>query len=294
MRNLIVLSILLGLSLSSYSQTNPILKVGLIADPQYQDAPSAGERHYRESLWKLEEAIDTLNFNTVDFVQNLGDIINGEWRSYDSIIPIYNKLSRDIENHHVLGNHDYSIDSIHLKDLIKTLSMPNFYYSYVKKGWRFIVLDATDYSYFANPLHNYDLDKIDAYYNKTKGKQNHYDWNSAIGKEQQTWLKNELKIAKKMNQKVILFAHMPLLPEHPTNLWNNEEIINILNKSSNVVAFINGHMHEGGYAFKDNIHFITISGMLNTMINSYAILEIYADRLVLNGYGNQKNYTLEY
>ena len=292
MKNLIILSILLGLSLSSYSQTEPILKIGLIADPQYQDVPTSGQRYYQESLWKLEEAIDTLNFNKVDFVQNLGDIINGEWRSYDSIIPIYNKLNSSIENYHVLGNHDYSIDSIHLKDLLKTLSMPNFYYSYVKKDWRFIVLDATDYSYFANPLHNYDIDKIDVYYKKTEDKPNHYDWNSAIGEEQQVWLKRELASAKSLNQKVILFSHMPLLPEHPTNLWNNEEIINIINKSSNVVAFINGHMHEGGYVFKDDIHFITISGMLNTMISSYAILEIYTDSLVLRGYGNQKDYLL--
>ena len=152
-----VLLISIALLLSSCSQNEPILKIGLIADPQYQDAPSSGERQYRESLWKLNEAIDTFNYYQVDFIQNLGDIINGEWRSFDSIMPVYNKINPDIETYHLLGNHDFSIDSIQMADLLETLSMPECYYSYVKKDWRFIVLDATDYSYYANPLHNFHL-----------------------------------------------------------------------------------------------------------------------------------------
>ena len=290
MKYLVTILLLTAHYLSSYSQVEPILKIGLIADPQYQDAPTVGDRHYRGSLQKLKSAIDTLNLYQVDFIQNLGDIINEEWRSYDSIIPIYRNINQNIEVYHLLGNHDFSVDSLQMKDILNTLSMPNFYYSYVKKDWRFIVLDATDYSYFANPLHNYLIDKIDAYYKKTKGKENHYDWNSAIGIEQQNWLKEELKTAKKLNQKVILFSHMPLLPKDATNLWNSKEIIKIIEKyRKNVVAFISGHRHEGGYEFNKKIHYIGISGMLNNEVNSFGIIEIYEGKLILKGYGNQKN-----
>jgi predicted phosphodiesterase len=290
MKHAFVILVLLSAFLNSFSQNEPVLKIGLIADPQYQDTPTVGERHYRESLWKLKEAIDTMNFNKVDFIQNLGDIINGEWRSYDSIIPVYKNANQDIEVYHLLGNHDFSVDSSQMKNILKTLSMPNFYYSYVEKGWRFIVLDATDYSYFANSVHNYDTHKIDAYFKQTEGKQNHYDWNGAIGKEQQVWLKSELKKAKKMNQKAILFSHMPIVPEHSTNLWNNKEIIKIVKKYKKTVAvFINGHRHEGSYEYKNGIHYIGVFGMLNTEINSYGILELYSNKLVLKGYGNQKN-----
>ncbi len=84
---------------------------------------------------------------------------------------------------------------------------------------------------------------------------------------------------------------MPLRPlGQDTNLWNNEEIIEIIENNSSVVAFINGHRHEGGYDYKNGIHYITIFGMLDTMISSYAILEIYRDSLILKGYGNQKSY----
>jgi manganese-dependent ADP-ribose/CDP-alcohol diphosphatase len=128
----------------------PLLKIGLVADPQYANQPTRGKRYYKESLWKIEEAVDTFNYKNVDFVQSLGDIIDIEWGSYDSILPIYKKLNPDIKSYQLLGNHDFSIDSTHLSGLLEKLSMPNYYYSYSKKGWRFIVLDATDYSYFSN------------------------------------------------------------------------------------------------------------------------------------------------
>jgi len=264
-----------------------------VADPQYADKSTAGNRYYRESLWKLEEAIDTFNYNHVDFVQNLGDIIDVEWGSFDSIIPVYKNLSPDIENYHLLGNHDFAIDSSHLEKLLEILSMPDYYYSYVKKSWRFIVLDATDYSYYANPLHKYDTALINAYYNNIKGQPNLQTWNGAIGKDQQDWLKKELESAKSLGQKVIIFSHMPVLPLNTSeNLLNDFEIIEILENSSCVRAFINGHRHSGNYAFKNGIHYITLFGMVETMINSFGILEIYNDSLVLKGYGNQNDLLL--
>lgn len=275
-------------------QTGPVLKIGLIADPQYQDFPVIGERYYGESLWKLAEAIDTLNHNNVDFIQNLGDIINAEWRSYDSIIPVYNKINSGIENYHLLGNHDFSVDSAKMGDVLNRLGMPDYYYSYVKKNWRFIVLDATDYAYFSNYLHNYDIEKIDACYAKTEGKSNHYDWNSGIGEKQQNWLKEELNRADSLNQKVIVFSHMPIKPERAASLWNSDEIVDIIESSPNVVAFITGHHHDGGYVFENGIHHITIYGMVNTEISSFAILNIYNDSLVLNGFGNQRDMAFQF
>ena len=183
--------------LGSCSNKEPFLKVGLVADPQYANQPPSGKRNYRESLWKLQEAIDTFNFNKVDLVQNLGDIINDKWESYDAILPLYDKLNPNINNYHLLGNHEFAVDSIHLKDILDRLSMPDYYYSYSKKGWRFIVLDATDIAYFSNSLHDLKIQEIDLYFQNTKGQSNSYDWNSAIGKPQQNWLKQELENAMK-------------------------------------------------------------------------------------------------
>jgi hypothetical protein len=273
----------------------PILTIGLVADPQYAAKPEAGSRHYRESLWKLEEAVDSFNFHQVDFVQSLGDIIDEQWESFDSILPEYDHLYPDIENYHLLGNHDFAIDPEHRINLLAKLSMPDFYYAYVKKDWRFIVLDATDYSFYANVLHKHDSNQVNLYYENTLGKTNHHRWNSAIGEEQQIWLKQELDSAILLDQKVILFSHMPLRPQaNPHNLWNDSEIIQLIEKYSNVIAYINGHNHSGAHVYKNGIHYLTISGMVENRISSYGILEIYRDHLVLKGYGNQKSFHLNY
>ena len=275
--------------ISSCTRKVPIIKIGLVADPQYAHQPDAGTRFYKESLWKLEEAIDTFNYYDVDFVQNLGDIIDVGWESYDSILPVYDQLDPDVENYHLFGNHDFAVDSAHLRYLLEKLSMPGYYYSYSEMDWRFIVLDATDYSYYSNLLHHHDINQVDSYYENTKGKSNNYSWNSAIGEEQQDWLKLQLDSAKILNQKVIIFSHMPLRPrDNPHNLWNDFEIINLIENRSNVVAFINGHNHTGGYVFKNGIHYITLYGMVETMLSSYGILELYRDSLVLRGFGNQR------
>lgn len=295
MKNSFFLMITLLTVLSSCSKSAPVLKIGLVADPQYADKPTLEKRHYRESLWKLEQAIDTFNTKNVDFVQTLGDVIDVEWESYNSILPVYDKLNPDIESYQLLGNHDFSIDTTHFKDVLGRLSMPNYYYSYSKKGWKFIVLDATDYSYYSNLLHNHDINQVNSYFEKTKGKSNNYRWNSAIGEEQQNWLKQELDDANSLNQKVILFSHLPLRPQDNIhNLWNDNEIIDIIENRSNVVAFINGHNHSGDYVFKNGIHYITMFGMVDTMISSYGILELYKDSFVLRGYGNQKTFHLNY
>lgn len=292
MKYSIIILVLVGLIIiSSCSKDKSILKIGLVADPQYKNAPSVGEREYKESLWKLKEAIDTFNYHKVGFIQNLGDIIDKDWGSFDSIIPVYDKIDDGIDNYHLLGNHDFAVDSTQKENLLKTLSMPNYYYSYVKKDWRFIVLDGTDYAYFSNSLHNYNIDKINLYYAKTEGKKNHYTWNSGVGEKQQAWLKEELKIAESLDQKVIVFCHLPVKPNFSASLWNNDEIVAILESSPSVVAFINGHHHDGGYAYENGIHYFTIFGMVNTMISSYAILEIRKDSLFLKGFGNQKSYS---
>ena len=295
MKKHLLILITLKLMLGSCSNKEPFLKVGLVADPQYANQPPSGKRNYRESLWKLQEAIDTFNFNKVDLVQNLGDIINDKWESYDAILPLYDKLNPNINNYHLLGNHEFAVDSIHLKDILHRLSMPDYYYSYSKKGWRFIVLDATDIAYFSNSLHDLKIQEIDLFFQNTKGQSNSYDWNSAIGKPQQNWLKQELENADILGQKVILFSHMPIRPnDNPHNLWNDHEIIDIIEHSPNVVAFINGHNHSGGYDFKNGIHYITIFGMVDTMVSSFGILEFYKDILVLKGFGNQKTLELKY
>ena len=71
-----------------------------------------------------------------------------------------------------------------------------------------IVLDATDYAYHSNSLHDHDIREIDLYFEKTKGQSNSSRWNSAIGKKQQNWLKQELTMLI-LDQKKVIFSTLP-------------------------------------------------------------------------------------
>jgi len=283
---------ILNFLVSSCIHTGVVLRVGLIADPQYENRESSGRRHYRDSLDKLDKAISCFNDCKVNMVQTFGDVINGDWDSFGDIMPIYDRLNSAIDSFQLLGNHDFAIDKNKMGMLLEVLSMPNFYYSYVKKGWRFIVLDSTDYAYYSYFLHGYRVADIDVCYAKTRGKKNHHKWNGAIGKRQQLWLKRELEVAVRLKQQVIVFAHIPLKPYSGASLWNSDEVVDILEGCKNVVAFINGHEHRGGYLFENGIHYVTLFGMVDTGESSFSVLNIYDDRLVLTGYGKQKSMIL--
>ncbi|MEM9328478.1 MAG: metallophosphoesterase [Bacteroidota bacterium] len=281
---------ILWILLMACSTKEPLLTIGLVADPQYADKPTAGKRYYGESLWKLEEAIDTFNHYQVDFVQTLGDVIDVKWESFDAVLPIYEQLDPGIESYQLLGNHDFDVDAKRFGELLGKLDMPDYYYSYAKQGWRFIVLDATDYAYYSYLLHGHDTTEVNRYYAYADGKPNQQRWNGAIGEAQQNWLAQQLDSATMLDQKVILFSHLPLRPlDDPHNLWNNEQILKLIEGRPNVVAYINGHNHAGAYEVKDGIHYLTMFGMVDTEDSSYGILEIYQDRLVLKGYGNQES-----
>jgi 3',5'-cyclic AMP phosphodiesterase CpdA len=291
----ILLSLIIIGILGCKKEAQPTLSIGLIADPQYQDKDTRGKRNYRASIKKLSIAIDTFNLKEVNFVQNLGDIIDHNWESFDSILKVYESLHPSIENYHLLGNHEYGIDSIYMPSLLTKLKMSNFYYSYVKKNWRFIVLDATDIAYYSNPIHKRSTLEIDEYFEKSDSLLNRKKWNGAIGNDQLRWLKRELELAKRNKEKVILFSHIPLRPAmNVHNLWNDKEVLEVINSYGHIVAYFNGHNHAGAYDQFNGVHFITMYGMVESTNNAFGILEIFEDKLNLKGYGNQENIVMPF
>lgn len=50
------------------------LRFGILTDTHYSDREVGGTRHYRDSLQKMQEAIDEFNRAEVDFIIELGDM----------------------------------------------------------------------------------------------------------------------------------------------------------------------------------------------------------------------------
>ncbi|MFK7925643.1 MAG: hypothetical protein AB8H47_27070, partial [Bacteroidia bacterium] len=117
-------------------------------------------------------------------------------------------------------------------------------------------------------------------------------WNGAIGDEQLKWLEKVLIKASRQREKVALFCHFPVYPENRHNLWNAKEIISLIERYPVVKAYINGHNHEGNYAQKNGVHYLTLKGMVDTEQTSYAVIKLLEDAIQINGFGREENRVL--
>lgn len=274
--------------------SEPVLRIGVISDPQYCDCYPAGTRFYRNTLEKLPVAIDTLNTYNLDFVINLGDIIDIDFESYAGIMPLYDLLNAP--DFFVLGNHEFSIDDENKDEILGILGMPDYYYSFTYEDWRFLVLDGTELAEYSRILHPELATEGDILFQEVQGQINDVPWNGGISQTQQLWMQQQIEEAALQNQKVILFCHLPVYPDEVhLNMWNKDEIMDLIEQYPNVVAYINGHLHSGNYGFHNRKHYLTHLSMVETEdINSYSVLDIYPDILLQKGFGLNKNRVMIY
>lgn len=281
---IISLSLLSLLSCTSAQKIDDQLTFGVIADCQYCDAKTKGARNYSLSDSKLKDAVEHLNTMSLDYVIHLGDLVDRDFRSYDVVLPIFNSLTAP--KYHVLGNHEYSVADEFKSQIPSKLGMTSNYYDFQVKGWRFVVMDGNDISFYAYPKNSKKYEEVLEYYKQNKIKAP--KWNGAIGGEQLSWLEDVLNQAAKEDEKVVIYCHFPVYPQDPKhNLWNANEVVQLLEKYDCVKAYINGHNHHGSYGVKKGIHYLTFQGMVDTKENTFGTVKVFADRLELTGYGRE-------
>jgi len=278
----------------SDDQDNKLFAFGIIADVQYADTEKAGSRDYKNSIYKLEKCITEFNNHNLAFTINLGDLIDRNFESYDKPLAIMEMSQAQV--YYVIGNHEFSVEEKFKGDIRSRLYNKKGYFDFEVGNLVFIVLDGTDISTFAYKTgsRQYELAMTQYEEMKKQGFNNATTWNGGIGEKQLEWLKERLNKAEQTGQKVILFCHWPLLPENGTQLWNNRQVLDLINSYTCVKAWISGHHHAGHYEMADNIHHLTIKGMVEaTSETSCGIMEVYPGRLWLKGFGDQKDYNLE-
>ncbi|MBX2814855.1 MAG: metallophosphoesterase [Saprospiraceae bacterium] len=262
---------------------------GIIADCQYCKAATQGQRQYAKSDKKLHACVSDLNARDLAWVIHLGDFIDRDWASFDVVAPIYDQLK--MPAFHVLGNHDYSVADSLKAFVPNRLGLSNPYYSFEHHGWRFIVLNGNDISFHAYPEGSPQYTMAEDYY--ANNSISSPKWNGAIGREQLSWLEETLQMARSKREHVILFCHFPVYPEDVHNLWNDQEIVDLIEKYPNVKGYINGHNHKGNYGQIKGVHYLTMKGMVDTDTTSYGIMHVRKKRLQLSGIGREDDRTFK-
>ncbi|MBF0432778.1 MAG: metallophosphoesterase [Fibrobacteria bacterium] len=274
-------------------ENKPVVSFGLVADIQYCDCDPVHDRHYRSVLTKLNLAIKQFKQSNVSFVIDLGDVIDHDIQSFDRALHVYNSFERKV--YHTLGNHDFEVSVKQKSQVPSRLAMDKRYYDFAVQNWRFIVLDGTDLSFFAGHKDSMNLYATDSMFTQTVKNQrpNAIKWNGGIGSRQFQWLQKKLEEARKYKEKVLVFCHYPVYPEDKHNLWNDRELVSLLEGFPHVVAWFNGHKHEGSYAQKKQVHYVNLQGMVETSDReSFAVVDVYNDKLVINGFGREPSRVL--
>jgi manganese-dependent ADP-ribose/CDP-alcohol diphosphatase len=270
----------------------PEFAFGVVADVQYADKETSGKRRYRESLGKLQEAVEDLNGENLLFTVNLGDSIDG--RDEESradlreVTQVFEGSKAPVR--HVIGNHCLELRR---RQLMDALGLASAHYSFVQGDWMFVVLDTMDISLKAEPGSE-ELAEAEAWLERDPTLPT---YNGAVGDVQLRWLEGELQRAWASNQRVVIFSHHPFATEsgHESLLaWNAAAMRRLLARSGCVVACFSGHDHEGAYVLEDGIHYLTVPGMVEASeeSNRYAVVEVYGDRLEVLGRGEVESRSL--
>lgn len=240
-----------------------LFSFAVISDIQYSDKDSRGARHYRDAMGRLDECITHLNTLDIAFTIQLGDLIDGHKRNQhkthndlERILTVWNKLN--MPKYHVVGNHCLKAGKKMLK---QKLGLKKFYYDFTTpeaKGWRFLVLDGNDAG------------------------------RGVLGSEQLEWLREKLHQTEDNNELVILFNHYALLESTAKyrRMKDPQPVLELINQSKAVVAYIAGHDHVGGYDLHNGIHHLTVKAMVDSpKASTYATVTVYRERFTITGYG---------
>ncbi|MBL9201130.1 MAG: metallophosphoesterase [Opitutaceae bacterium] len=266
----------------------PGFRVGLVADAQFADVEAKGTRFYRQSIGKLGAAVEHFNRQDLAFCVHLGDLIDREWRSFDEILrPLAPSRHRW---HQLLGNHDFDVLDELKSSVPKRMGMAWRYGSFDHEAFRFVILDTNDVSTYAHAAGTPEQAHAEAELARVKAAKlrQAQPWNGGLGAAQLAWLDRACAEARAAGRAVIVFAHHPAWPEDQHNVWNAAEVLAVLDRHPNFVAWINGHNHAGNFAERNGVPFVTMKGMVETAdTTAFATMWVMSSRLILTGHGRE-------
>jgi hypothetical protein len=227
---------------------------------QIQRTTNTNKRRYDIARDKMDEAIEVFNMiPEMTMVVNLGDLVNNDmmW----NLRPILDSFNRARAPHYsLLGNHDLRAhndrfgkhNATQMEWVKQKLGLTEWHYSLDYPPFKIVMIDSM-------VMEPESLDQ--------KKKAAHM-----------AWLEQQINDAKRNRKVVILFAHIPI--GFQTNVMGN-----ILRSYENIALAFFGHDHKGGYMVQGKTHCVTLHGQIETLVNAFAVVEVYVDRAEMTGFG---------
>lgn len=251
----------------------PLVRFGMVTDLHYADLDPdrvprgvVGRRFYRESRRKLDAAVAVFNARGLDFAIELGDFkdnTHGRERTLAHLEEIEAAFAKFRgPRYHVAGNHDF--DCLSPEEFFSrvpndgTVSKTG-YYSFVRGGVTFIVLNAC----FFSSMKPYDRRHV---------------WHDAnIPPEEMAWFARELSSAK---GPVFVFCHQRLEDSaEPRHIVKNAAAVRALMEGSGKVKGVfTGHQHMGGGRVVNGIPYYSLRALVcdsGEGANSFAEVAVY-------------------
>ncbi|HRX80209.1 MAG: metallophosphoesterase [Planctomycetaceae bacterium] len=254
----------------------PELRFGVITDLHYADKPTAGSRHYRETLAKLADARVRFAQANPEFVVELGDFIDAA-DSVEVELSYLQRINSEFvklpgEKHYVLGNH--CVTTLNKEEFLAGVVKNDSFYSFDVRDTHFVVLD----SCFRSDGQPY-------------GRHN-FEWTDAnIPASEIEWLRSDLKSTTK---RTIVFAHQRLDVENHYGVKNAPRIRKILEDSGLVQVVFQGHSHKNDHQRIQGIHYCTMVAMVEgsgAENNGYSTIDLLSEGVIrVSGYCKQAGY----
>lgn len=263
-------------SWSLAAERRPSCRFGVVTDLHYADKPTAGSRHYRETLGKLDEAAKAFEKEKLNFVAELGDLIDAAdtVETEQSYLKTINSEFTAIhsDRHYVLGNH--CVDTLTKEEFLGAVGQKKSYYSFDRGDTHFVVLDAC-----------YRSD------GKPYGRKN-FKWTDAnIPAEELEWLAADLKST---DRHVIVLAHQRLDVSNNHGVKNNDKVREVFEAAGNVRAVFQGHSHQNDLKEIGGIHYCTLVAMVEgsgAESSGYSIVDVHSNgEIVVQGFRKQDKY----
>ena len=253
------------------------LRFGIMTDLHFADKPAAGSRYYQETPRKLAEAVEAFAERSIEFVVELGDLIDAA-DDVETEIGFLSEINREFakiseDRHYVLGNH--CVYTLTKEEFLGEVEQKASYYSFDRNGIHFVVLDSCFRS-------------DDVPYQRRN-----FKWTDPnVPKQELDWLREDLKDRE---QPTVVFAHQRLDVANSHGVKNAEAVREILEANGHVLAVFQGHSHQndlkeiGGIPYCTLVAMVEGSGLDNS---GFGLIEIDKEaNIKVHGFRRQRDYT---